>query len=137
MTQQVQRHRDWQSRLAGFVASRESVPFKWGSHDCALFVCDGIEAISGHDPAAKYRGYTTEIGAARVVKRLGGMRGVGNTIFGQEIHPMQAQVGDVGLVDVEGRESFALCGGPFWLSPGPGGLVRLDVGVAVMAWRCF
>lgn len=137
MAPKIQRHRDWQSRIAGFVTSREREPFAWGSNDCALFVCDGIKAISDHDPAADVRGYSTEKGAARVVKRLGGMRGIGGSRFGEEIHPMQAQVGDVGLVEVDGRESFALCGGAFWLSPGPEGLVRLDIGVAVMAWRCF
>ena len=133
----IARHRDWQSRLADFVASRESSPFVWGSNDCALFVCDAIAAMSGHDPAIDVRGYASEKGAARVVKKLGGMREIGATRFGAEIHPMLAQVGDVGLVEVDGRESFALCGGQLWLGPGPEGLVRLDIGVAVMAWRCF
>lgn len=137
MTQQVQRHRDWQTQLAGFVTSRESAPFVWGANDCALFVCDGIKAMTGHDPAADVRGYSTEQGAARVIRRLGGMRGIGNTRFGAEILPLQAQVGDVGLVDVGDRESFALCGGSFWMSPGPNGLERMEIGVAVMAWRCF
>ena len=137
MTQQVQRYRDWQSRLAGFVASRESAPFVWGSNDCALFMFDAIEAMTGYDPVADLRDYSSELGAARILKRKGGMRGLAKERLGAEIHPMQAQVGDVGLVDVGGRESFALCGGSFWLSPGPNGLVRLDLGVAVMAWRCF
>lgn len=133
----LQRHRDWQSRLAAFVQSRERAPFEWGSHDCALFVCNAIEAISGHNPAADVRGYKTERGAARVVKQLGGMRSIGGSRFGAEIHPMQAQVGDVGLIEVEGRESFALCGGVVWLAPGLNGLERLGINVAVMAWRCF
>ena len=137
MTQQVQRYRDWQSRIADLVASKESHPFEWGKQDCALFVCDAILAISGHDPAADVRGYKTDRGAARVVNRLGGMRAIGNTRFGAEIHPMQAQVGDVGLIEIDGRESFVLCGGAHWIGPGPDGLVRMDIGTALMAWRCF
>lgn len=137
MTQQPQRYRDWQSRIADFVASRESTPFAWGHQDCALFPCDAILEISGHDPAADVRGYTTAKGAARVVSNLGGMREIGNTRFGAEIHPMQAQVGDVGLIEIEGRESFVLCGGTCWIGPGPDGLVRMDIGAALIAWRCF
>lgn len=132
-----QRFRDWQSRIAEFVASRERAPFVWGSNDCALFACDAIAAISGHDPAADVRGYKTERGAARVIKRLGGMRQIGASRFGAPIRPLQAQIGDVGLVDVEGRESFALCGGACWLAPGPHGLQRLGSSSVVLAWRCF
>jgi hypothetical protein len=137
MTQPVQRYRDWQSRIAGFVASRESTPFAWGSQDCALFTCDAIKEMSGHDPASDVRGYSTAKGAARVVAKLGGMRAIGATRFGPEIHPMQAQVGDVGLVEIDGRESLVLCGGSQWIGAGRDGLVRLEIGVAVMAWRCF
>lgn len=133
----VQRFRDWQSRIAAFVQSRERAPFAWGDHDCALFVCDAIKEISGHDPASDVRGYKNERGAARVVKKLGGMRTIGASRFGMEIHPMQAQVGDVGLIEIDGRESFALCGGAVWLAPGLNGLERLGINVAVMAWRCF
>lgn len=133
----VQRHRDWQSRLAAFVASREGAAFAWGQHDCALFVCDAIKEFTGHDPAADVRGYKSERGAARVVKSLGGMRAIGASRFGAEIHPMQAQVGDVGLIEMAGRESFVLCGGSVWVGAGATGLVRLGRGLGLMAWRCI
>lgn len=134
---EVIRYRDWQSRLAQYLAGREAMPFEWGSNDCAMFVCSAIEAISGFDPGHAVRGYGNEREAARIVKSLGGMPGVGHHLFGQEIHPMQAQVGDVGLIEIDGRESFALCGGSLWLGPGLEGITRVPINVALAAWRCF
>lgn len=131
------RYRDWQSRFADFVVSRESEPFAWGSNDCALCACDGIEAISGHDPAADVRGYDSAIGAARVVEALGGMSAICATRFGEEIPPAMAQVCDVGLAVLDGRETMVLCGGRVWLGPGPNGLERLPLSAVSRAWRCF
>lgn len=137
MTATHQRYRDWQSRLAAHLAEREHAPFSWGSNDCALFVCDAVAAMTGHDPAADVRGYRDERSALRVVQRLGGLRVIGASRFGAEISPLQAQVGDVGLVlSTGGRESLALCGGAMWLGPGEQGLERLPLDAAVACWRC-
>jgi hypothetical protein len=132
------RYRDWQSRLASFIASREAAPFEWGCNDCALFVVDAVQSICGHDAAADVRGYSTALEAARVVDRLGGMRAIGASRFGEEIVPALAQVGDVGLAVLDGRETLMLCGGSRWLGPGPDGLVRLPAGAEISAaWRCI
>lgn len=138
MTTTPTRYRDWQSRLAALIAERERAAFAWGANDCALFVCDAVQAQTGHDPAADVRGYKTEAGAARVIKRLGGMRAIGASRFGAEILPALAQVGDVGLAVLEGRETLLLCGGALWLGPGPGeaGLQRVPASAIVAAWRC-
>ena len=93
--------------------------------------------MTGHDPAADVRGtYSTERGAARIVKRLGGIRAIGASRFGAEIAPALAQVGDVGMVELEGRESLALCGGGHWIAPGLDQLEVLPFSAAVVAWRC-
>lgn len=129
------RHRDWQSRLQDCIAERWAKPFAWGVQDCCLFVCDCIQAMTGRDPAADVRGYTTEKQAQRIVKRLGGIRAIGASRFGKEIPPLMAQAGDVGMVETSGRLSLAICGGSHWVAPAGPGLSSLPFDAALAAWR--
>jgi hypothetical protein len=51
----------WERLLAAHFAKAATQRFAWGTFDCALAVCDGINAITGLDPGAPYRGkYATE-----------------------------------------------------------------------------
>lgn len=129
------RHPDWQLRLQAFVQSRLAKPFAWGTQDCCLFVCDAIEAITGHDPAADLRGYSTEREAARILRDHGGVFGLAEARAGAAVPVLAAQVGDVGLLPLDGRDTLALCGGAHWLAPGAAGLVALPLETAVAAWR--
>lgn len=126
---------DWQPRLQAFIQSRWAQPFAWGSHDCCLFVCDAIEAITGHDPAADLRGYQTEREAMRILNAHGGVRGLAQARAGAAVPVSAAQVGDVGLLPFNGRDTLALCGGAHWLAPGAEGLVALPIDAASLAWR--
>jgi hypothetical protein len=126
---------DWQPRLQALIQQRQAQPFAWGLHDCCLFVCDGIEAITGHDPAADLRGYSTEREALRVLQAHGGVRGLAESRAGKSVPVLAAQVGDVGLLPLDGRDTLALCGGAHWLAPGALGLVALPLDAASLAWR--
>jgi len=132
---QPARHHDWQLRLQALVQSRLAAPFVWGAHDCCLFVCDAIEAITGHDPAADLRGYSTEREALRILHAHDGVRGLAQARAGAAVPVLAAQVGDVGLLPLDGRDTLALCGGAHWLAPGPNGLVTLPLDAATDAWR--
>ncbi len=46
----------WQKKLEGFLWSREHSPFEWGTNDCCIFACDGVEVMTGIDPACWFRG---------------------------------------------------------------------------------
>lgn len=79
----------------------------WGEHDCSLFACDAVRAITGTDIAADFRRkYATERGALRVMKEfvssadLGDVAGERGREAGMEeiTNPLQAQRGDVVLV---------------------------------------
>jgi hypothetical protein len=131
----AQRLPDWQPRLQSLIQQRLEQPFAWGQHDCCLFVCDGIEAITGIDPAADLRGYSTEREAVRILHAHGGVRGLAEQRAGQAVPVLSAQVGDVGLLPLDGRDTLALCGGAHWLAPGADGLVALPLDAATAAWR--
>lgn len=137
MTNQPARARDWQSRLEAFISERSSMPFAWAANDCCSFVFDACVAMSGHDPLAPYRTYSNELQAQRILSRLGGVRALAALVCGPEIPPALAQVGDVGLVDLGGRESLVLCTGGGWTGPGESGLVRMPAELATAAWRAL
>jgi hypothetical protein len=58
----------WENLLAAHFAKAHAQRFGWGTFDCALAVCDGINAITGIDPGAPYRGkYKTEQAATAII----------------------------------------------------------------------
>ena len=66
------RHPDWQARLTAWLAEAARTPFRDGVHDCALFAAGGVAAMTGTDPAARFRGrYTTLRGGLRVLRHEG------------------------------------------------------------------
>lgn len=66
------RQKHWATRAYhNFLLSRAKTPFAWGQHDCALFAADGIQAITGVDIAADFRGkYSDEVGAMATIKAV-------------------------------------------------------------------
>lgn len=150
----TQRFENWPNLLNDFIASREAAPFKWGTNDCCMFVCDEILAITGIDPASPdYRGhYDSALGAARLFNRSGGVEQIADAIckaqgFG-ECPVFFAQRGDPMLIDVladgtptdpEKADSCALgvCLGAKAAFVSPAGLVYHDVKKCRRAWRIF
>lgn len=138
------RREDWPARLNEAIAARLRVRFAFGAHDCCLFAADVVQAMTGLDPAARFRDrYRTAHGAARVLKRAGGLEPLMEQIAAAhgmpEVPPLTAQRGDVVLLDAEpdtvnpalgvvapdGRIAAA---GPDWLA-------FLPLRAARRAWR--
>lgn len=130
------RHHDWQIRYESFVRSRQDMPFAWGANDCCTFVADCVLALTGEDVATpEQRAQTTEMDAARLLKKFGGVRAIATAALGAPISPLLATVGDVVLVDSDGRDMLAICNGGTCIAPGPLGLVHLGMDQAKAAWR--
>jgi hypothetical protein len=126
---------DWQTRFAEFARGRRDLPFAWGSNDCCLFAADCVEAMTGEDPAKDLRGYSTALQAARIVRAHGGMASFASSRLGPQVSPLMANVGDVVLVDMNGRDALGVCNGTSVIGPGPLGMVSFGFGVAKAAWR--
>jgi hypothetical protein len=126
----------WQTRFAVLCQQRAAAPFAWGVHDCCLWAADAVHAITGHDFAAAQRGtYATTAEAARVLQAAGGVRGVATRALGAPMPAALAAVGDVVLLEQEGRELLAVCNGLEALAAGPTGLVPVPMRQALAAWR--
>ena len=65
----MERFPDWARRLRSAIAERRDRPHAWGQHDCAINAADLVQAQTGIDFAAPFRGrYTDE---ASAMERLG------------------------------------------------------------------
>ena len=132
----TQRIRTWQSALDQCVSARLHARFQWGANDCCLFAADCVHAVTGEDPASDLRGtYSTELQAARVLQRLGGVAEIAFRRLGPVVRTEAAQVGDVGLTHLDGRYALAVCLGGHWLQPGADGLVTILPAQVLRAWR--
>lgn len=68
----IARRPDWRSALVAWLHDVRKTPFDQSNHDCALFAAGAVNAMTGMDFAAAYRGrYTTTRGGLRVLRRDG------------------------------------------------------------------
>lgn len=90
---------DWPSRLSRTIEASFDKPFVYGEHDCGLFCADCIEAVTGVDPAAGWRGrYGNEIEAFKVMK-VRSLAGVLDRLF-EPVPLAFAQRGDVCIAPI-------------------------------------
>jgi hypothetical protein len=130
------RYHNWPERLHVIVAERKDVPFARGTQDCCMFAADVVLEITGVDFAEGFRGtYADDKGALRLSAQLGGVRKLAGSKLGAEIHALQAQRGDVALIDGEHGESLTVCMGSYVVGTGTNGLIRFPLSSAICAWR--
>lgn len=111
------------------------MPFEWGRNDCCLFTVDAVLAMTGVDHGARFRGYDSALGAERLLKANGGVRGLAIEAWGEPVSVAFAAVGDPVLILNEGRELLAVCNGTCAIAAGPDGVVALDMSAALAAWK--
>jgi hypothetical protein len=128
---------NWQSALQATVSERMRSPFAWGRQDCCLFAADCVLAVTGRDPAQDLRGaYRSANGAAAVLAELGGLEAIADARLGPRVPVGSAQVGDVAMVRIDGRDTGAIVAGSHMLAPGESGLVTIPMSEALVVWRC-
>lgn len=127
------RREGWERRLFELIEARRSEPFAWGKNDCLTFALEGFEAVHGV-PALELPGsYKTEVGAARLLKRLGhaSLEAAATSVLGKPLASvLLAQRGDIafldGLMVVTGKEA---------VGPGADGLEARPLADLKMVWR--
>lgn len=129
---------DWPERLASTLERHNSEPFVWGESDCFTRVLDVIEALNGSAPYASERGkYNSMVGALRRIKanKLKDMEGLALS-FADEIPPIMATRGDIGLMDSPDGLAFVTCDGLHWVGAAETlGQMRLPLSTPLTAFR--
>ena len=100
----MKRQPGWRARLTAALIACDDIPFSWETgDDCLLrLVARAVEAMTGEDFAAPYRGrYRDEHGARAVLAELGfaSLSEALASVF-EQIAPPHAQIGDIAVVDV-------------------------------------
>lgn len=141
----MRRRPDWPERMAEEIHLAVKRPFAWGEHDCVLWACRVIEAVTGLDPSAPMRQeYRDASGARRVLEATGAdsLRALVERVCEAQgfapIAPSEAQRGDAVLVPSGLRSwplALGICGGRHVYIPCPQGLGRVNLADAVAAWR--
>ncbi len=103
----MDRYQDWPVRLNKFIADHHNQGFEYGKHDCCLYVCDAVLAMTGVDMAEDFRGYD-ESSFQELLDKNHGIGGIAIQIAKKlnlsKIPVSFAQRGDVVyLKDVEGQ----------------------------------
>lgn len=132
----MERLPDWPARLVDFIEARRERAFSWGDSDCCLYVCDAVEAITGTDPAARWRGlYSSEKGARRLMRDNGGVLGLATLAFGPPVMPALAGRGDIVLIDTPAGDALALCVGNLIAAQGENGIEFHPLSTSKAAWK--
>ncbi len=101
---------DWQERLTGYLCRCARTPYQIGDHDCALFAAGAVEAVTGIDPAADWRGqYATKTCGLRMLRLAGHADHIAATAAVlPEIDPVFAAAGDIACVAEDATGQLAL-----------------------------
>jgi hypothetical protein len=115
-------------KLHDYIADRLKTPFAWGTNDCVTFAVGWAEIATGRSLLPQDR-WQTELQAARIIKRHGGLVAALDAHFNQ-IHPHRAKDGDLALSD----GVVSLVSGAHLLAPGKDGLLFKPRTEASYAW---
>lgn len=134
----MQRRDDWASRLIAVIDAADRTPFAWGKQDCALFAADCVQAMTGEDFAAPFRGrYDTALGSVRALRMMGmaSLEEYVVHVLGETVAPMMAMRGDVVMVDTPEGKALGVVAGIEAAVAGIDGLVMMPRDRWLCAWR--
>lgn len=129
------RNLNWAIALQNQITQFNEKPFAWGTHDCFTFAADCVQAMTGEDKMAKYRGgYKTELGANKKLKRMGGVEAAISSVLGEPIDPVFAKRGDVVYFNGLLGDTAGICVGSKIAAPATAGVGFIPMSQAVKAW---
>lgn len=131
------RKNQWEQKLFAYTSGVLQKPFEWGVHDCVLFAADCIEAMTGEDLAAEYRGtYSTSQGAAKIVHSAG-VESLGDflAMYLPETPVPFLQRGDIALCDGPEWQFVGVCQGRTCVGPSEKGLIHVNNSQVIRAFK--
>lgn len=128
---------DWRARLLAYGRESAATAFAYGRFDCALFAAGAVQAMTGTDYAAPFRGrYRTRIGGLRVLRAAGHADHIALAAATLPACPvLRAQVGDLAVVaGDDGAALGVVTGEVIWVLH-PSGLGHVRLSAATRAFR--
>lgn len=113
--------------FAAFMAMTGAQPWAWGVQDCTLWVADWCKLRWRVDPALSFRDrYDSEAGAQSLIDRAGSLIGLVSPHMAFLVQKNEADEGDVGVIEVLGRQTAAIRVGDKWAFRSPAGVGFVD-----------
>lgn len=139
------RQNDWPEQLAACVKEAMHKPFEWGQHDCALFACDVIFAMTDFDPGESIRATYATADEAKAVLNAQGFDSLyqfASRIASEQHYPIipfvLAQRGDIAIChtgNADWPQTLAVCMEGKIFAPGKNRLVHLPTVTVLTTWR--
>jgi hypothetical protein len=128
---------DWKPRLTAWLVQAARRPFAEGEHDCALFFAGAVEAMTGTDPAAAWRGrYPSTAAGLRLLRRAGFADHLALAAAClPEVPAAYARTGDGAVVETQDGPALGLVQGEMIFVLGPTGLRLVPRSLASRAFR--
>jgi hypothetical protein len=128
--------------LGAYLVQEAKRPWQWGVADCTTHAGDWVLALTGRDPVARWRGYSTDLEAEDHIARAGGLLALwSDGLAGIMRRAEAAWPGDIGLIRMPGEdgepiEIGAIFTGKRWSFRSPRGIgaVSLDPANVVAIW---
>lgn len=128
---------NWRSALRDYVEDVARKPFRYGTHDCALFVAGAVRAMTGVDHARGWRSQYRSLAKGQKLLAAKGHQdhvALVASLF-EEIPVLRAQVGDIAVLDGDGGEALGVVQGPYVWAADPHGLRSVPLIQAKRAFR--
>lgn len=120
----------WQNRLTAYLAASATAPFRPGTLDCATFAAGAVEAMTGVDLAAEWRGRYRTLEAGRAMLAEAGFADQVDLVASllPDVPPAMAHAGDVAVVEEAGVPALGIVQGEmiYVVTPAGFGLVPRD-----------
>lgn len=130
---ELERLATWEAALSEYVAAMRHVPFEYGENDCCTFISGAVEAMTGVDPMAEFRGkYDSLKGSMKALKSIGA-GDLESTLDAKfpAVSVSHARRGDVAFFD----GSAGVVAGSFAWFVSDDGLERVPIAHWDKAWR--
>lgn len=124
--------------LGAYLAEASARAFDWRTANCCHLAAGWVASRTGVDPMADLPPTPTERAARRLIAALGGtLADAWTRQLGREpIPPSMAQVGDVVLLELDGRPVVGICNGTTAVAVlDAGGTAFAPMSCATHAWR--
>ncbi|QUN06425.1 hypothetical protein KDN34_02880 [Shewanella yunxiaonensis] len=126
--------------FAEYITQNRGKPFKWGTHDCCLFVADWLLAKESDfgDIAAEFRGnYDSQLTAFKRLREQGfnDLQSVFNAKLGNSVPALQLRRGDVVLLATPAGDVMGLFGGNQCFALAESGVDAYSRAAIKMGWH--
>jgi len=141
------RSHTWSTReLHDYLTNHAHTSFAWGQFDCCLFAADAIQAMTGIDIAAEFRGkYHDQASAFELIKTVTGGSTVADAAaycanqhgLPEWKYPLMAQRGDLVVFENDGNliAGVVHLSGRHVVSVSESGLIKAPITAVQRAWH--